>query len=173
MAIAINFVQYDSAPPFTNAQEVPILDWGTATPGTTSDLTHRQALGLRIQGQSVQNIKVWLDGDTVDLYPQGQPAQLQQSFSGSGFGLQALRIDGTSQAARDLAVSVYEHADLSGWSTLGTSEAAALPLGDARIGPAMDTFSDVFALAITVPSLASPTDVNNFRLMASFDTLDD
>jgi hypothetical protein len=79
MAIAVSWIEYDSANPALEKtpfkHDLPFLNMGTYRVNSWSSANNltdvrKFVVGLRIQGTAAENIKIWMDGDRFDCYLQ-------------------------------------------------------------------------------------------------------
>jgi len=103
MAIAQSWIEYDDASPSLEKSpfkhDLPFLDLGTYHIDSWSDANNHTdvrkfVFGLRIQGSSAENIKIWLDGDRFDAYLQDNNEPLiRQNQQSRGYIYKVTNLD--------------------------------------------------------------------------------
>ncbi len=95
MAIEVSWVEYDNSTPTLEKEpfkhDLPFLNMGTYHINSWSEANNltdvrKFVFGLRIQGASVENIKIWLDGDRFDSYLENDiEPQIKQNHLSRGY----------------------------------------------------------------------------------------
>jgi hypothetical protein len=103
MAIAVSWVEYDSSNPSLEKtpfkHDLPFLDLGTYHINSWSNANNQTdvrkfVIGLRIQGTSAENIKIWMDGNRFDSYLQNsREPQIKQNHQSRGYIFKVTDLD--------------------------------------------------------------------------------
>jgi len=103
MAIAVSWVEYDSSNPSLEKtpfkHDLPFLGMGVYHTNSWSDANNQTdvrkfVVGVRIQGSSAENIKIWMDGNRFDSYLQGSTEpQIKQNHQSRGYIFKVTDID--------------------------------------------------------------------------------
>lgn len=106
MAIAVSWVEYDSSNPSLEKSpfkhDLPFLGLGTYHINSWSEANNltdvkKFVVGLRIQGSSAENIKIWMDGDRFDSYLQNSnEPQIKQNHQSRGYIFKITDLDAPS-----------------------------------------------------------------------------
>ena len=178
MAIAQSWVLYENTSPFSVVTEEMLnLDFGIIEPGNWAI----QVIGLKFQGEPVNNIKAYLSSYRCDAFIHSGSTfnfindNLMTSESGdlhSGYQIKVLELDPNSSDYSSQVANFALGPSSSSWTDFSTIVGNAhMPIS---LHGTMDKFfvtrSSMLAIALYVPSGQSDALIKNLKLFCEFDT---
>lgn len=135
MAIAVSWVEYDSSNPSLEKtpfkHDLPFLDLGTYHVNSWSNANNltdvrKFVIGLRIQGTSANNIKIWMDGNRFDSYLQNnREPQIKQNHQNRNYIFKVTDLDdvtmGWFQSCRTATTANLTSTYVNGTSGVGAT----------------------------------------------------